>query len=167
MLAKLQKLKNKKGFTLVELIVVIAIIAILAAVLIPVIGNYVNDARESADAQTLKAIEESLGVEVSEMGNLGVKLKLATAGVAGTITFAVTDPAAGSELKSVTVTLTGVSVDTSKATDATYNEAKFKTNMQMRLGKVDNGKYTVQINDLNGDPVVGVVKKEAATPAST
>ena len=34
MIKKLQKLKAKKGFTLVELIVVIAIIGVLAAILI-------------------------------------------------------------------------------------------------------------------------------------
>ena len=43
-----QRLKSKKGFTLIELIVVIAIIAILAAVLIPVIGNYTAVASENA-----------------------------------------------------------------------------------------------------------------------
>ncbi len=51
----MNKLMNKKGFTLVELIVVIAIIAILAAILIPVVTNYVSDARQAAvdaNAQT-------------------------------------------------------------------------------------------------------------------
>lgn len=41
-------LKNKKGFTLIELIIVIAIIAILAAVLIPTMTNAVNDANVSS-----------------------------------------------------------------------------------------------------------------------
>lgn len=44
MLNKIRKLRGKKGFTLVELIVVIAIIAILTAVLVPLVGNYVQQA---------------------------------------------------------------------------------------------------------------------------
>lgn len=40
----LGNLKEKRGFTLVELIVVIAIIAVLTAVLVPLIGNYGNQA---------------------------------------------------------------------------------------------------------------------------
>ena len=165
MLAKLQKLKNKKGFTLVELIVVIAIIAILAAVLIPVIGNYVNDARESADAQTLKAIEESLGVEVSEMGNRGVKLALATGTATSTITFTVADDSDNDGVKEVTTALgTGLTIDNAK--DTSYTTNTFRSNMKMRLAKVDNGVYTVTINSLNGDPVVGLVTKQAATPTT-
>jgi len=52
-------MKNKKGFTLIELIVVIAILGILAAVLVPSIGNYVtraNQARcDSAAGELLQA----------------------------------------------------------------------------------------------------------------
>ena len=44
MLNKIRKLREKKGFTLVELIVVIAIIAILTAVLVPLIGNWTQQA---------------------------------------------------------------------------------------------------------------------------
>lgn len=36
------KVKNKKGFTLVELIVVLVILAILAALLIPALTGYIG-----------------------------------------------------------------------------------------------------------------------------
>lgn len=42
-----KNLKNKKGFTLVELIVVIAIIAVLAAILIPTLVGYVTKSHVS------------------------------------------------------------------------------------------------------------------------
>ena len=52
---KLQALKAKKGFTLVELIVVIAIIAILAAILIPMLVNHVRSSRCSNILADLKS----------------------------------------------------------------------------------------------------------------
>ncbi|MGF6991008.1 type IV pilus assembly protein PilA [Lachnospiraceae bacterium PF1-21] len=57
LLGKLRnRLKNKKGFTLVELIVVIVIIAILAALIVPSVMKYIDKARD----QQLKADARSL-----------------------------------------------------------------------------------------------------------
>lgn len=41
--------KNKKGFTLVEMVLVIAIIVILSAVMLMSIGNYLDKAKTAAD----------------------------------------------------------------------------------------------------------------------
>ena len=46
MMEKIRKLKNQKGFTLVELIVVLVILAILAALLIPALTGYIDKANE-------------------------------------------------------------------------------------------------------------------------
>ena len=49
-------IKNKKGFTLIELIVVIAILAVLAAILIPSIMNYVAEARTARNNSNARAL---------------------------------------------------------------------------------------------------------------
>lgn len=50
-------MKNKKGFTLVEIIVVLVILAILAAIAVPAVLGYVDDAKE---ARELARMRESL-----------------------------------------------------------------------------------------------------------
>jgi type IV pilus assembly protein PilA len=50
-----KKIKNRKGFTLIELIVVIAILAVLAAIIIPTVANNIaraEDARDLANARS-------------------------------------------------------------------------------------------------------------------
>ena len=61
-----QRLRNRKGFTLIELIVVIAIIAILAAVLIPRFASFTDRADESAAVSTAKTINTALATLVAD-----------------------------------------------------------------------------------------------------
>lgn len=51
----LRKLKNKKGFTLMEMLIVVAIMVILVAVSIPVFTNQLDKAKEATDAANLRA----------------------------------------------------------------------------------------------------------------
>ena len=50
-------MKNKKGFTLIEMLVVIAIIAILVAVIIPVVQNSTIRAAAAANAANLRNVQ--------------------------------------------------------------------------------------------------------------
>lgn len=57
MLKKLKdRLKNSKGFSLIELIVVIAIMVILIALLVPNVIGYINSANDTAKAATASSI---------------------------------------------------------------------------------------------------------------
>lgn len=61
-----KKLKDKKGFTLVELIVVLVILAILAALLIPALTGYIDKANDEKVTATTRQIVMAAQTEVSE-----------------------------------------------------------------------------------------------------
>jgi len=67
----MQVLKNRKGFTLMELIVVLIIIAILMAALLPALIGWINDAREAslrAEGRTALLAIQSVVTEAQGTG---------------------------------------------------------------------------------------------------
>ncbi|MEI3529626.1 MAG: prepilin-type N-terminal cleavage/methylation domain-containing protein [Bacilli bacterium] len=52
-------MKNKKGFTLVELLAVIAIIAIIGLIATPIVVQYVNEAKKDSIEESLNGIERA------------------------------------------------------------------------------------------------------------
>lgn len=61
-----KKLKDKKGFTLVELIVVLVILAILAALLVPALTGYIDKANNEEIIATTRQVVVAAQTEASE-----------------------------------------------------------------------------------------------------
>lgn len=66
MFEKIRKMKNKKGFTLVELIVVLVILAILAAMLVPALTGYIDKANKEKVIATTRMVVMAAQTEASE-----------------------------------------------------------------------------------------------------
>ena len=66
MFEKIRKMKNKKGFTLVELIVVLVILAILAALLVPALTGYIDKANKEKVVSECRMVVMAAQTEASE-----------------------------------------------------------------------------------------------------
>ena len=77
MIKWINKKRNQKGFTLIELIVVVAILGILAAIAIPRFLSSREKAEQSSVVANLRTIESAIMVYIAE----GVEDKLAEDGV--------------------------------------------------------------------------------------
>lgn len=66
MIEKIRAMKNKKGFTLVELIVVLVILAILAALLVPALTGYIDKANKDKIVAECRMVVMAAQTEASE-----------------------------------------------------------------------------------------------------
>ena len=64
MMNKMRKMKNKKGFTLMEMLIVVAIIAILIAIAIPTFASSLNKARVATDEANIRSGYAAVMTEV-------------------------------------------------------------------------------------------------------
>ncbi|MDQ3001798.1 MAG: prepilin-type N-terminal cleavage/methylation domain-containing protein [Fibrobacterota bacterium] len=63
-----KKIKNQKGFTLVEVIVVAIIVAALAAVAVPMYTSYVDSSRINAAANAAGSVASFMGACINQRG---------------------------------------------------------------------------------------------------
>lgn len=77
-----QKLKAKKGFTLVELIVVIAIIGVLAAILVPTMLGYVTSSRVTSANSTAASLKNNIDTFLTNADTAGYGMKLSSSATA-------------------------------------------------------------------------------------
>ena len=126
MLSKIRALKEKKGFTLVELIVVLVILAILAALLVPALTGYIDKARkESIVAETRQVVMagQTTGFEKYGQGT-------------NKVTFSDSNAATPSEISSIAdlaevsaASITAVNYDAQgKITSVTYTNKGYTCN---------------------------------------
>lgn len=64
-----KQLKNKKGFTLVELIVAVAILGILSAIAVPQIGKFRVNAAIASHNANVRTLESVANMYITEGGN--------------------------------------------------------------------------------------------------
>ena len=69
MMNKMRKMKNKKGFTLMEMLIVVAIIAILVAIAIPTFASSLNKARVAVDEANIRSGYAEVMTEVLMNGD--------------------------------------------------------------------------------------------------
>lgn len=139
MFEKICNLKNKKGFTLVELIVVLVILAILAALLIPALTGYIDKANEekaTAECRMVVMAAQTAGTEYyAENDSLSDSKKPDTSTIDKY-----------SELPNANYTVT---YDTSgKVKSVVYTTGVFTCTYTPANG-TDSAKYTVKKNDSN------------------
>jgi len=144
-------IRNKKGFTLIELMIVVAIIGILAAIAIPNFLKFQAKSKQSEAKTNLKAIftaQTSYFGELNTFGDLD-QINYTPVGSAAKMIYAFSTEAGGANSKGA-VAPAGADWTNCGLTDAD-GDGKFEAFSAAANGNVDNdvGVDTWFINDVN------------------
>lgn len=141
MLSKIRALKEKKGFTLVELIVVLVILAILAALLVPALTGYIDRANnEKVIAETRQCVMAAQTIASEEYAKGTTSLSIGTAVQSGTTSASYSD--AIKSLGEVNGTVTAVTIENGKVKSLTYSGTN-KTCVYTVASGSNAGSYSV------------------------
>lgn len=61
--------KDKKGFTLIELVIVVAILGVLALLVVPNVVNRLDDAKDAVEKANIKVINNAIKMYYFEQGD--------------------------------------------------------------------------------------------------
>ncbi len=157
MLNKIRKLREKKGFTLVELIVVIAIIAILTAVIVPLVGRYSAQATYATLQDTAKSISNTMNNVISEVTMMGKTFS----------TSPVTGKKTNGELTVTVNSKTGKEGDTISSTTDDDTKVAIKLAEALNSTLRDNCQFTIEIGNNTVKGVIYVNDTTSSLPAKS
>jgi len=63
-------LRNRKGFTLIELVIILGVLAVLAAILVPLVTRYISESRVTAAKADCKSIATAVTDYSKDIGKL-------------------------------------------------------------------------------------------------
>lgn len=141
----MKKLKEKKGFTLVELIVVLVILAILAALLVPALTGYIDKAKKkSIIAETRQVVMAAQTLVDEKYGTLDLGENASQKITFGDKNVSITYQEI-KDLAEVSGTIVEIEIDKSgKVTKLVYTDGKmFCTYTSTATTTNTDGKYNV------------------------
>nr|WP_295255763.1 prepilin-type N-terminal cleavage/methylation domain-containing protein [uncultured Blautia sp.] len=149
----LNKKKNNKGFTLVELVIVVAILAILVGILAPQYTKYVEKSRKSADASNLEEMVKAVQVYEADTDS-------AASLTAGdyTITMTTGGPTAVTDNANFKAALSEYVPD--YATKKLKSKKWGETGIKATITVADDGKVTVAYEPKALSDYIGVAEKK-------
>lgn len=171
MIKKLQKLKAKKGFTLVELIVVIAIIGVLAAILIPTMLGFVTNSRVTSANTTASEVQKQINqfLTDSDTAGYGPLKGTATTTIAieisgGTWKVTVSEPTAFKTGNAITWTASGTGTAGAPKVGVTNATDLLAINLADLFPSVSNG--AINANVISGSCTAVWYTADASTVAA-